>query len=265
MPTLITSLKLFANNLRQRSASPWHGCLPAPRVMWIALIPPLLALLCPPLGAQATPNPSESLELSRPVRPWEFIDATGSRAALLGNESGRLDAWVYPLKILRNFHLIFHAEGHTLSADSLARTVIVRPESTTILYASDSFTVRETMVVPVDKPGALIYLDIHSADPMEVEAVFERDFQLEWPAVLADREIDWSPTLHAFTFGCENPNFTAIIGSPSAVVNETGTLKQLRLFEGELVSPGSLSPGRGPQADRDCRLHRRQQSTCFRL
>jgi hypothetical protein len=48
------------------------------------------------------------------------------------------------------------------------------------------FTVLETLVVPVDKPGALIYLDIHTAEPMEVEAFFQRDFQLEWPAVLRD-------------------------------------------------------------------------------
>jgi glycogen debranching enzyme len=140
---------------------------------------------------------------------------------LLGNESGRLDAWVYPLKVLRNFHLLFHAEGHTLSADSLARTVIVRPESTSILYAADTFTVRETLVIPVDKPGALIYLDIHTSEPMEVEAAFQRDFQLEWPAVLADPEIEWSPSLHAFTFACEHPEYAAILGSPSATVDET--------------------------------------------
>jgi len=183
---------------------------------------PLLALLSAhPLRAQVPQDRPPALEISRAVRPWEFLDVTGPRAALLGNESGRFEAWVYPLKILRNFHLLFHAEDHVQQGESLARTLIVRPESTTIIYASDTFTVRETMVIPVDKPGALIYLDIHSAQPLEVEAVFERDFQLEWPAVLSEPEIDWSPTLHAFTFACERPEFTALIGSPTAVVNET--------------------------------------------
>jgi hypothetical protein len=37
----------------------------------------------------------------------------------------------------------------------------------------------------------------------------------------ADPEIEWSPVLHAFTFACEHPEFAAILGSPSAVVNET--------------------------------------------
>jgi len=202
--------------------------LPLPRSLWaplrqsILLALPLLSMLSAhSLPAQVPQGRTPALEISRAVRPWEFLDVTGTRAALLGSESGRFEAWVYPLKVLRNFHLLFHAEDHILQAESLARTLIVRPESTTILYASDTFTVRETMVVPIDKPGALIYLDIHSSQPLEVEAVFERDFQLEWPAVLSEPEIDWSPALRAFTFACERPEFTALIGSPSAVVNET--------------------------------------------
>jgi hypothetical protein len=60
---------------------------------------------------QAQEKPHE-LELSRPVRPWEFLPVTGTRAGLLGNESGRMEAWVYPLKIFRDFHLKFHTEGN---------------------------------------------------------------------------------------------------------------------------------------------------------
>jgi glycogen debranching enzyme len=207
---------------RYGSAFPLPGCMQAVSWCSILLVLPLLVLLCSTsLQAQQPGNPPRPLELSRAVRPWEFLDVTGTRAALLGNESGRFEAWVYPLKILRNFHLLFHAEGHILPAESLARTLIVRPESTTIVYASDTFTVRETLVVPIGKPGALIYLDIHSSDPLEVEAAFERDFQLEWPAVLADPGIDWVPALHAFRFTDERPEFTAILGSPSAAVNET--------------------------------------------
>jgi glycogen debranching enzyme len=205
-----------------RSFPPSNGSgVQAPRRRLMLLALALLALLYPACVAAQSALAGKPLELSRAVRPWEFMDVTGSRAALLGSESGRFEAWVYPLKILRNFHLIFHAEDQTLAADPLARTVIVRPESTTIVYASDTFSVRETMVVPLEKPGALIYLDIHSSEPMEVEAVFERDFQLEWPAVLADPGIEWSAGQHAFTFACERPEFTAMIGSPTAAVGET--------------------------------------------
>ena len=67
---------------------------------------------------------STSLELTRPVRTWEFLSAVGTRAGIFGNESGRIEAWVYPLKIFRDFHLRFHTEDRALPAESLARTLI---------------------------------------------------------------------------------------------------------------------------------------------
>ncbi len=41
---------------------------------------------------QASPKLKPELELSRPVRPWEFLSATGTRAALFGNEAGNPQA-----------------------------------------------------------------------------------------------------------------------------------------------------------------------------
>jgi len=111
-------------------------------------------------GASRAQEPKHSLELSRTVRPWEFLPVTGMRAGLLGDESGRMEAWVYPLKILREFHLKFHTEGRVLPAEALARTLTVRPESSTILYAGDTFTVRETFFVAVHEQGAVIRLDV---------------------------------------------------------------------------------------------------------
>jgi len=35
---------------------------------------------------------SPSLELTRPVRTWEFLSAAGTRAGIFGNESGRIEA-----------------------------------------------------------------------------------------------------------------------------------------------------------------------------
>src|SRR5260370_39636300 len=106
-------------------------------------------LLVAMAGAARAQEPAPPLELSRAVRPWEFLPVTGMRAGLLGNESGRMEAWVYPLKILREFHLKFHTEGRVLQAEALARTITVRPESSTILYAGDTFTVQETFFVPL--------------------------------------------------------------------------------------------------------------------
>jgi len=166
-------------------------------------------------GQQAQET-QRGLELSRAVRSWEFLPVTGMRTGLLGNEAGRMEAWVYPLKIFREFHLKFHTEGRVLAAEALARTVTVRPESATILYAGDTFTVRETFFVPVRERGAIIILDVETEQPVEIEAVFHRDFQLEWPAALGATYLDWAAAQHAFYFGEEQRKFSALVGSPTA-------------------------------------------------
>ena len=167
-------------------------------------------------GSARAQEPSHSLELSRAVRPWEFLPVTGMRAGLLGDESGRMEAWVYPLKILREFHLKFHTEGRVLPSEALARTLTVRPESSTILYAGETFTVRETFFVPVHEQGAVILLDLETEQPFEIEAAFHRDFQLEWPAALGATYSNWVAEQRAFYFGEEQRKFAALVGSPTA-------------------------------------------------
>ncbi len=172
----------------------------------------------PPTGRSITKliDSASAVESTRAVRPWEFLSALGTRAGLLGNEAGRMEAWVYPLKIFRDFHLKFHVDGQTLPADSLARTLITRPESSTIVYTGDTFSVRETFFVPVREPGAVILLEVETESPLEIEAAFHRDFQLEWPAALGATYIGWDSGLKAFALGEEQRKFAAIVGSPTA-------------------------------------------------
>ncbi len=174
-------------------------------------------LLAAVSGAQQlSPTPQGAPELSRTIRTWEFLPVVGSRAGLFGNETGRFEAWVYPLKIFRDFHLTFHVGDRALPAETLARTLTVRPESASILYAGDSFRVRETLCVPVNEAGAVILLDIETEQPLEVEASFTADFQLEWPAALGGTFSDWDEKQHAFVFGDEAGKFSALFGSLTA-------------------------------------------------
>jgi glycogen debranching enzyme len=171
---------------------------------------------------EAEHSPVHSLELSRPVRSWEFVSAVGQRAGLFGNEQGIFEAWVYPAKILRGFHLRFHLGGTVLPAEGLARTLIVRPESSTIVYAGDVFSVRETLFAPVHESGAIIAFEVQTTQPLEIEAIFNPDFQLEWPAAFGGAGADWDPALRAFHFGEESGKFEALVGSPSGAEGSEG-------------------------------------------
>jgi glycogen debranching enzyme len=194
----------------------------APRCpLCLLFIPLSITLLHAPAASQATtPAPSQTLpptiELSRQVRPWEFLPSVGQRAALLGNEAGQFEAWVYPIKIFRSFHLIFHIAGRSIPAENLARTLSVRPESTTLLYADDSFQVKETLLVPVREPGAVIKFEIETSQRLEIEATFIGDFSLEWPAAIGGTYLDWDANQKAVVFGEGTQKFAALVGSPTA-------------------------------------------------
>jgi hypothetical protein len=44
-------------------------------------------------------------EIVKPVQPNKYIAANGRRAALPGFEDGRLEARIFPIKLLRDFRL----------------------------------------------------------------------------------------------------------------------------------------------------------------
>lgn len=106
------------------------------------------------------------LLIERPARTWEFLCAVGKRAGLFGNESGRVEAWVYPLKVLRDFHVTVHHDGKEIPAETLVRTIEARPEATTLVLAGDTFSIRETFFVPVGEAGALIKFEVETEQPL---------------------------------------------------------------------------------------------------
>ena len=182
------------------------------KILWAACLCLLLTFSTSNLQAQEIGEP---LELSRVVRPWEFLSLTGTRAGIFGNEAGRLEAWVYPLKILRNLHLRYHYGPGATPAEAFVRTITVRPESTTLLYAGEGFQVRETIFVPVFEQGATIHLEVETAEPLDIEVVFERDLQLAWPGGLGGSYINWDSSLGAFEITEDRGKYAALVGSPS--------------------------------------------------
>jgi glycogen debranching enzyme len=188
----------------------------SPSVVFLSRSVFLIAFVLSCLVSSVAQQPVQTLELTRTVRSWEFLPVVGSRAGLFGNETGRFEAWVYPLKIFRDFRLTFHVGNRALPAESLARTLTVRPESASILYVGDSFRVRETLCVPADEAGAVVSLEIETEQPLEVEAAFTGDFQLEWPAGLGGTFVDWDEKQRAFILGEESRKFSALVGSPTA-------------------------------------------------
>ena len=176
----------------------------------------LLLIFLPAATSEQTLPESQSLYLTRALRPWEFLSATGQQAAFLGHEDGKMEAWVYPLKLLRDLHLIFHQAGRDVPGELLARSIEVKPESTSILYADDLFQVRETFFAPVKESGAVILIDVDTEQPLDIEVEFVRDFQFMWPGAIGGTYLESSADGRGFLFGEESRRFAGMIGSPTA-------------------------------------------------
>ena len=159
---------------------------------------------------------NSKLAITRPVRPWNFVDAVSTHAGIWGNENGNMEAWVYPLKVCRDLTLEFRIDDNVVPAASVAREITRSPGRFVILYTGDDFRVSATYTAAHDSPGALIQLDVHSFAPLEIRARFRPDFQLMWPASIGTGYAQWDKELHAYRFGADGFPYAAVVGSPDA-------------------------------------------------
>lgn len=161
--------------------------------------------------------PTSGLEWRQSVQPNKFFDATGSRAAVFGRQNGHFEAWIYPIKLLHGFRLEFRQEGmpEPVRGEAWLEQLVVRPESSTIVYVHPRFTVRQTIWIPRDAPAIVQFFDVESDKPLAITAKFTPDFKPMWPASLGGQYSYWLSQEKAFalTDGTSKP--TAVIGSPA--------------------------------------------------
>ena len=160
----------------------------------------------------------EDISLSSVVNPSTFFDATGKKASILGYQDGRCEMWIYPFKILHDFTISFDMPqyGYEIPGLKLAREITCSPEATTITYAHQSFTMKETFLVPLDEEACIVLLDIISEKPLTVIAGFYLDLLPMWPAGLGGQYSYWDEGIPGFVIGEARGRYGAIIGSPYA-------------------------------------------------
>jgi glycogen debranching enzyme len=196
------------------------------------------------LVAQSPCDQSGALTLSRPARNWQFLDAVGPHAGLLGREDGTFEAWIYPLKLFRDFQLRFRLGNLLLSGEAIPRTVTVRPESSSVKYIYDSFTACATWFVPVNEQAAILDVEVNSAEPVAVEASFTPDVAWVWPAAVGDAYSQWDGKLNAFRFSNDHHKFWAIAGAANSSALLTTYSANYSSGSSDLLSFGPPAKGR---------------------
>jgi glycogen debranching enzyme len=171
-----------------------------------------------PLEVPRFPLGRSGLELARPAQRGRFLDVVGRRSALFGYETGPLEAWVYPLKIVDDLSLSFRLQDYPVEilAEDVTAAIAVRPEATVITYSHAAFTVREILFAPVDEPGLVVLLDVESVLPLTITGSFRPKLRLMWPAGLMTPNLEWDETAHVYYLTEESKRFVGILGSPTA-------------------------------------------------
>jgi hypothetical protein len=153
------------------------------------------------------------------ARPERYMEASGRKAALLGREDGSFEAWVYPLKVVHDFHLSFGVPEYAdpIPGASLASSVDIRPEASMVRYSHAAFTVDATWLVPLNEQGALVLLDVRTSEPLNLVVKFRVDLKPMWPAALGGQYSYWDAALKAYVAGEGSGKNAALIGSPFGV------------------------------------------------
>jgi hypothetical protein len=127
------------------------------------------------------------MHISQPALPSHPFSVVGPRGAILGQQDGASEVWLFPWKILDGMHLTVDMQDYPVPIDvnRQASGIDVEPDQTTIIYSHANFTIRQIMLapkVPSDAPGALILYQFQAIRPMTVTFSFHPDMQRMWPA-----------------------------------------------------------------------------------
>jgi glycogen debranching enzyme len=157
------------------------------------------------------------LTLIRTAQPNQYTDRIGQKAALMGYESGSFEMWIWPWKVLRNFELQFFTGTSTtpILAKDIVKEISVTPEASIITYSYESFTVRAITFIPVDKPAAVILLDIHSTEDIAIVPGFIPVMQPQWPAGVGGQYSYWDRNMNAFVIAESQQRGIFLCGSPA--------------------------------------------------
>ncbi len=133
-----------------------------------------------------------SLTISREVVDGKPLSVIGPHGAVLGEQNGIYEAWIFPWKIFSGMRMTVNMENYPVPIDvnKQAAWIDVRPDHTTITYSHANFTIQQIMLAPKqasDETGVLVFYRIQAVRPMTLTFSFEPIMQRMWPAESNDR------------------------------------------------------------------------------
>jgi glycogen debranching enzyme len=175
------------------------------------------------LTGLVTDEPAQ-LAIRSNITAQKPFTVTGPRGALLGQQDGSFEAWIFPWKILSDWRITAEMNDYPVPIDvnQQAATIEVRPGHTIITFSHANFTVREILFTPQDAPegvGALVFYQVEAVRPITLTFSFTPEMRRMWPAPSDDRPSpEWVKTGDSgyYVLHLNTPDHAAAIAMPDA-------------------------------------------------
>ncbi len=156
------------------------------------------------------------------TRPFSVV---GPHGALLGNQDGSFELWLFPYKVLSNLRISAVMDNYAvpIQVNDHAASIEVRPEATIITFSHANFTVKEVLIAPkevADYGGAMVFFKIESVRPMTLTFSFTPEMKKMWPALSDDMPspewVKMKPTSGFYMLHLNSPDEAAGLAMPTA-------------------------------------------------
>ena len=145
-----------------------------------------------------------SLTLRRPVETEKPFTVSGECGAVMGQQNGSFESWIFPVKLFSHLTLQAHVDGYDVPIDVNrdAAEIEVSPDHTTITYSHIAFTLKETIFATQctqqDGTGVVALFQISSIRPMTLTLSFTPEVKRMWPAPISGSvDPEWVKVSHA--------------------------------------------------------------------
>ena len=195
---------------------PRRFLFPAPAI-WLTV-----ALAGAPPSAALRPVPrfplgADPLTITRAVEAGKPFTVAGEQGAILGEQSGIFEAWLYPVKILSQFRITAELADYPvpINVNKQAATIEVSPAMTTITYSHAAFTVKQRMFAARgDSTGVVALFEIAAIRRMRLTFRFKPEMLRMWPASnFGVPSAEWLEGGY-YVLHTDDPNFSAAVAMP---------------------------------------------------
>jgi len=127
------------------------------------------------------------LKIVQATQAGKPFTVAGPQGAVLGEQSGNFEAWVWPMKLLSHLRITAELKDYPVPIDvnEQAATIDVRPERTMIVYSHAAITVRQIMFAPretADGTGVVVLFQVDAVRPGTLKFEFTPEVRRMWPA-----------------------------------------------------------------------------------